>query len=403
MPYRQNFPIPGEIDPPKQCLQITIPNHPDWKAVIAGTLSELQYWYNWERTGDTSGAQCAAVWKEVFNSIDWSDMSCCCGEMIPPQYRYTDAGTLERSVDGGGTWVESPEYDSRVYSPQFPPIPGEPSLDKKCVAATGAALLVKEQVGDNLTDDMSRYTLGELITQWVTTVIQSSNPLVALVTVITNQIFALVIATLRPALTETVYHLFQCILYCNMGADISVNLAQWGQIRSDITAQIGGIAGVFLEHLVYLLGTQGMTNLIRSGAATEGDCSDCEACLTCAQKFTISCDAGTLVEEGENYLIIESVNSAVSGGQTVQIGTGDSAKGCYIQSFGAPPDGVGGGHLVGWSLVGEPYLGCLEGFAHYSLTMPCDVLVHTFVAFDGFSGGAPWQIKIIFSDEPCEP
>lgn len=205
-------------------------------------------------------------------------MGGCCDDNMPIQYRYSSTGELEWSLNGGQNWTPAPQYDPRVYSPTFPPMTGDDGSDKKCIAATGAALLVKEQVGDQLTDDMSRYTLGQLITDWVKTMLQTSNPFEALLTVITNQIFALVIATLRPALTDTVYDTFKCILYCRMAEDASFNTAQWQDVRSDITDQIGGIAGLFLEHLVYLLGEKGLTNLARSGAATEGDCSECTEC-----------------------------------------------------------------------------------------------------------------------------
>jgi hypothetical protein len=73
-----------------------------------------------------------------------------------------------------------------------------------------------------------------------------------------------------------------------MSNDITFNLAQWQQVRSDITGTIGGIAGIFLEHLVYLLGTQGITNLCRAGGATSGDCSDCDCDFCYSWDFSLS-------------------------------------------------------------------------------------------------------------------
>lgn len=235
----------------------------------------------------------------------------CCGDEVPVQYRYSDEGVLQRSEDGGATWTDAPEYDTRVYSPQFPPMSGTDGADKRCIAATGMVTLIKEQVGDQLTDDMSRYTLGQLITDWVTTMIQTSNPFQALVTVITNQIFALVIATLRPALTETVYDTLLCIFYCNMGDDATFNLEQWQAVRADITDQIGGIAGIFLEHLVYLLGTTGLTNLARAGGAAEGDCSDCPSCEPgCENDWIVYPNSpnyfGIMVEQTSTYMIVKT-------------------------------------------------------------------------------------------------
>lgn len=314
MPYRQNFPIPSVIDPPKQCLCIQIPNTSDWKAVIAGNLGELQYWFNWERTGDTSGAQCAAVWKEVMNSIDWSAMSCCCDDAVPVQYRYTGDGILQRSTDGGETWDDAPEYDPRNNSPEFPQIPGDDGDDKRCQAAVGASLLVKEQIGDNLTDDMARYTLQQLITDWVTTMIQSSNPFEALLTVVSNQIFALVIAVVRPALTEEVYDTFACQIYCTAADDASYTDSQWAELRSKILSSIGGVAGIFLEHLVYLLGARGMTNLLRNAPSADGDCSDCDCTEPCSivvntapgMEVNLDVPPNDIDEDGNCVYIVES-------------------------------------------------------------------------------------------------
>jgi hypothetical protein len=313
MPYRQNFPIPSEIDPPRQCLQICIPSSPEWKAVFAGLLSELTHWFNYERTGNNSGAQCAAVWKEIYNQIDWSDMSCCgCPDPIPVQFRYTADGQLERSVDGGDTWDAAPQYDPRVYSPTFPPLSGDDGNDKKCAAATGAVNLIKEQVGDQLTDDMSRYTLTQLITDWVGTLIDTANPLQALLQVAANQIFALVIALLRPALTDDVYLDLQCILYCQMADDASFDVASWQTVRSQIQSKIAGIAGVFLEHLVYLLGEKGLTNLVRSGASSTGDCSSCGDCNDCETLVVSPPGTGVISYRGD---CVYRLSSFVDGGQ----------------------------------------------------------------------------------------
>jgi len=331
MPYRQNFPIPSEIDPPQTCLCIPIPDSTEWRAIVAGLLGELTYWFNYERTGDGSGSECAAVWKDIFTRIDWSNMSCCC-DQIPLQFQYTDVGVLQVSIDGGLTFVDSPERDVRNNSPKFPPIPGDDGSDKKCAAATGAANLVKEQIGDQLTDDMGRYTLNQLVSDWTHTMIDTSNPFTALVTVVANQIFALVISAVRAALTDDVYHLFACALYCSMGDDASFNDAQWENARTRITDTISGIAGVFLEHLVYLLGKVGTTNLTRSAPDDTGDCSDCECspCIDqCATEWTWY-GVHDVVFDGCNLYTMK----ADGGGAHVAFSSGSSAVGCYAHDGG---------------------------------------------------------------------
>jgi len=202
-------------------------------------------------------------------------MMSCCADEIPVQFRYTD-GVLERSTDGGATWTPAPEFDPRNNSTQFPPPSGdEPADDKRCVAATGMVVLMKEQIRDQLTDDMSRFTLSELITTWLQTLIGTSNPFIALITIAVNQIFALVMAVLIPALTDEVFETLKCIFFCNMDDEISFNLGQIDQVTTDIGDQIGGIATLFFQQLINLLGEDGMTNLARAGGATEGDCSTC--------------------------------------------------------------------------------------------------------------------------------
>jgi len=275
MPNFPNFPIPSETPETTRCICLQIPDSDEWIQVFAGLLAIPAYWFNWQRDDERNGRMLAQRWTKLYDQIDWSTMSCCC-DTIPVQYRYTTDGALERSTDGGLTWEPSPEYDPRYNSPQFPPISGEDGNDKKCAASEGMVLLLKEGLSDNLTDDMSRYTLDELINNWLTSVIETSNPFEALVRVVANQIFALVISALRAALTTEVYDQLKCILYCEIEGDASFTESSWESVRAKVLTDITGIAGVFIEHILFLLGALGMTNLARSGAVAEGDCAECE-------------------------------------------------------------------------------------------------------------------------------
>lgn len=212
-------------------------------------------------------------------------MSCCGDEGI--LFRYTGDGVLQQSEDGGTTWTDAPEKDPRNNSPQFPPLPGDDGDEKKCIAATGMAQLMKEQVANQLTDDMSRYTLEQLLKDWTGTAINSGgNIFQILLTIATNQIFALVIATLRAALTDAVFDTLKCIFFCHIKDDASFDAAGVDAVLTDIGDQIGGIATLFLQQLVNLLGVGGMTNLARAGGATTGDCSACD-CNPCVDGCTV--------------------------------------------------------------------------------------------------------------------
>lgn len=294
-------------------------------------------------------------------------MMSCCGNESPIIYRYTVDGILQRSEDDGETWVDSPQNDPRNNSTTFPPVTGELTDDKKCIAATSAVTVIKEQIGDQLTDDMSRYTLGQLISDWVKTLIDSGgNIFQVLVTIATNQIFALIIAVLRPALTDEVYGKLLCIILENMSDDLSFTEGQWEQVRTDILAQITGVAGLFLEHLIYLIGKVGLTNLVRSQAATEGDCSDCNPCEGCdTSGWVIQEDVGSYVygtlnpASDCNHLIIDQSTPGGDGNYYIKVfspGPMDCCEVVSIVTSGSPA-----GILVAWDLVGET-----QGtFAHF--------------------------------------
>ncbi len=272
-------------------------------------------------------------------------MMSCCNEEFAVIFRWTVDGVLEQSDDGGETWEDASSQDPRNSSTVYPPVEGDASDDKKCIAATGAVLLIKEQVGDQLTDDMSRFTLGELISTWVTSIIQSSNPFQALINVAVAQIFALVIAVIRPALTTEVYHQLECILFCEMSDDLSFTEGQWTTVRDRILEEITGIAGFFLVHLVALLGKVGLTNLVRSQAATEGDCSDCDCPLECVETWSVypsgTDDYGFIdsVDPDTGVLTGHSADHAVGGNYYFIIQTDDDDACCQILAM--PVDGEG--------------------------------------------------------------
>jgi len=305
MPDRPNFPIPEDLTPDTFCLCLQIPNDPTWKRVFAGLLAQPAYWFNWQRDTARSGKILGQYWTQLFDQIDWSDMSCCCNDNAI--YTYDAEGNLEVSTDGGVTYTPAPQDDIRI-NPQvvFPEPPSEEGVDELCLAADGMVNLIKEQIGEQLTDDMSRYTLGKLLSDWTNTVIGTSNPFQALVTIVTNQIFALLISAVRAALTEDVYFTLRCIFSANILPDISFDVAAWENVRTDTTGQISGIAGIFLEHLEYLLGSGGLTNLARSMAGVDDSacCPDCSADMWHIVNYS-GTNVGSIIATGTNWITVQ--------------------------------------------------------------------------------------------------
>jgi len=294
VPYRQNFPIPAVINPPKTCLQIEIPDHPDWKAVISGLLFELTYWFNWERTGDTSGAQCAAVWKQVYNSIDWSDMSCCCEEKAKIFRINPSTGNVEQSTDGGVTWDPAAGGIQSVIVQPVPPVTSGVA-GTKCDAATNVAGQVDvwiDQVSNDFTTAVSLLefaiaVLGAILAAVL--VVLSAGALTALE--------ALVLPTLGAALaaawgagkavfdaywTTDIKDKILCAAYCNIGDDGSFTDAQftafWNKVNGDLPASP---AKMLFMGFLSSVGVAGLNAMAASGMSADADCSDCTECIEC--------------------------------------------------------------------------------------------------------------------------
>lgn len=351
-------------------------------------LGLLDY-YGWStRWYSETGTIDQTVISELQADLGARLMSGCCGS-DHIRYRYLSDGTLQKSEDDGVTWEDAPEDDPRNNSTEFPPIEGADNTEKRCIAAEGMKALIEEQIGNNLTDEMTRYTLQQLITDWVNIFIQTSNIFTALITIATNQIFALTIAIIRPALTEEVYDQLKCIFYCNMSNDASFNNAQWEAVREQILSDITGVAGLFLEHLVYLLGAIGLTNLARSIGATEGDCSDCECPLTCPEKWMVRYDdpsLGTIDEVGEDYIICSTTTPQPNGVYYISIWTGEAnyQDCCYVNS-----------------------IEILTGSASVGIGVPCDdngvprgMLLPACMWWVEPQSGAPFSVKINLGECP---
>jgi len=318
-------------------------------------------------------------------------MGCCGDEDLI--YTYDEDGNLEVSDDGGVTYTPAPQADIRI-NPKvvFPQPPTEEGVDELCLAADGMVNLIREQIGDQLTDDMSRYTLGQLISDWTNTMIGTSNPFQALVTIVTNQIFALLISAVRAALTEEVYALLRCIFSANMLADISFDVAAADNVRTDTTSQISGIAGVFLEHLEYLLGSGGLTNLARSMAGIDDSacCPECSADLWGVWNLD-GVDVGLEIARGSNWITVQSVTHPDFGGSIGQIviTTGDSAVCCSLSAAVE----------IGGDMTDVNLRQAVCGAAIWPAATGIDFVDDSMCTVYAFktTGTAPFQIKFTFS------
>jgi len=294
LPYRQNFPIPAVINPPKTCLQIEIPDHPDWKAVISGLLFELTYWFNWERTGDTSGAQCAAVWKQVYNSIDWSGMSCCCEEQAQITRINPDTGNVEVSTDNGATWRPAPGgFRSLIVTP-IPPVTSGVAATK-CDAATNVSGQVEQWI-TQVSGDFD--TAVSLIEFGIGVIVAVAG---AVLVVLTGGGLLPAELALIGALSAGIYAAWNagkvvfdaywttenkdkilCAAYCTIGDDGSFSEAQFSEFWNKVNADLPpGPAKILFMGFLSSVGQPGLCAMAATGMSADADCEDCTDCIEC--------------------------------------------------------------------------------------------------------------------------
>lgn len=344
MPDRPSFPIPEEIDPPQHCLQLCIPNDPTWKAVIAGLLWQPAEWFNWQRDDEKSGKELAQVWRKIYAEIDWSDMSCCCPEPTPKQYRWTDDGHYQTSDDGGVTWVDAPTEDPRYSVPLFPPLLPPDTVDNKCTYADSIVAIWKEDFVDAMEVGDSAAQILALVSGIILAVLGAIvAPLViVLFNVVVPAIFAFGIEAFKAAYTEDVWNRLRCLLKDNMQEDGSFTQENVDAIYENIEET--GIVLYTLRQLVATHGAQGLTNAARSGrGAPDAECDCDESCNP--EIWTIGnlgfTPFGTILEYGENYLIGEA--QLYAGYYYLTMVTPSNTEGCCIESVevlegeGPPP------------------------------------------------------------------
>jgi hypothetical protein len=139
-----------------------------------------------------------------------------------------------------------------------------------------------------------------------------------------------------------------------MEDDISFTASGVDAVTTDIGDQIGGIATLFLQQLVNLLGVVGMTNLARSGSATEGDCSDCTECASCTSLWSVFGAVpshGTITEVTDTY--VEILGGLPGNGNCyAMIRTADENTCCQVDHIEVIGDVGATSHVQGWTDCG---------------------------------------------------
>lgn len=99
MPTKALIPIPQNMTVVgSQCIQVSLPDDAEWKAMFWGALYQLTAWNSYDRDDAQSGAYCAGIWKSILADARASECA------MPISFRRTSTCLTEYSEDGGTTW-----------------------------------------------------------------------------------------------------------------------------------------------------------------------------------------------------------------------------------------------------------------------------------------------------------
>lgn len=197
------------------------------------------------------------------------------GEVGSPDLRYDpDGDTIE--FWNGVEWVQSPGADPRSADTfRLPPLTG----DARCDAAKRMVAQIEEQVNraiqfQSVAGIASSFLLG------LGLLVTGIGVLTGLFILIADTMVSIGIAAIINAMTSEVYDELECILYCNLQPNGQLSEASLGDIRTQVDAEIGGVAAVVLNLMFDAFGSVMLSNaaVIRSETGT-CDCPDCEWCV----------------------------------------------------------------------------------------------------------------------------
>lgn len=255
--------------------------------------------------------------------------------------RFTTDGVFQTSDDGGVTWVDAPEQDPRNQAVQNPPLPGEPSDNKKCAAADNVRDIFK-QYRDNLNAMLDASpTLVSVIAgilafiAVITGISGAAIGISVLLMGLASFLLTLESGGVTALITDTVLHDFRCMAYCRMDQDGRLTYEAWQGLLADIAAGFADFPELFFYQTVNAMGYIGMNNAATTGVTTADDC-DC-GCGECTTEWHTDNlggggNRGTFVGEFDGFLRYSSTDGG-SGTQQIFLNSLDPDACCKLVAF----------------------------------------------------------------------
>ena len=309
-------PPPSHPDePPFVCIQI----NQSWIPYIIGLLRPAKFPEYWAGTLDEN----RNARRDVQNLIDQfqemgecGDMTICCEDQIYILRINPETGRMERSPDGGTTWIPDPTDPVHIIRPN-PPIVRSTVDATKCDASTNALehiediiTLQSENIGTAVTVFELASAVALLLLEIFIIVLTGGTggiPGIAIITAIW--------AAASAALTEgkTAFDDYWtnerkdailCALYCNISDNGTFTEAQYEAFKHKVRLDCPPSPALdFAMTAINAGGVQGMNQMASYGTASNADCAACDCVTEC------DINAWSIWNGTENYGAIVQVTS----------------------------------------------------------------------------------------------
>jgi len=195
-------------------------------------------------------------------------------EVYPSNLRYnTDTDTVQTNINGD--WVDSPENDPR-HQTTFPP---RVTADTACDAAQSVVDALKGQIAgitDAIDNASTLFTIAGIILSIFS--FGTFGVFISLALTAADSMVGYGSAAIEAALTDPVWEQLRCILYCAMDGNGRLTESSLNEVKTQVSAEIGGLAATIINQMLSLAGEGGINNLGALGTSDGADCSGC-GCL----------------------------------------------------------------------------------------------------------------------------
>lgn len=289
----RGYDLPELLTPDRICFRISVPNDRENVAAFLGQISELGYWYNWEREGSHFARLVSAIWFDIYvqaaslyeahmltpgdcSMVDCNDVNNCI-----PNVRLGSIGGIQWRNGSTGLWEDIPQsgVDPRTDGTVTPPWSNPPvGQTGNCLAAANITAAFQQQMNEYIRQ--LQVTTDIFAIAGITlTIVGFIFPPAAIVTGVAFTLAGAGIgigySALSAALTTAQYTAIRCLLDCHIQTDGTISAVNLANIRDDASALLSSTVNSMFQKWLDVFGVNGLMKQEKLANIVSADCSTC--------------------------------------------------------------------------------------------------------------------------------